>query len=195
MKPFWSIISPTLQRDSLIRCCESVDSQSCRDTVEHIVVVDCAERDEALLKRIEHPQRRIIQCGPYRNFGNTPRHLAWDYAVGTMLHHCDDDNYYADSSILEDMMNVLVDADMPDWACFPMLRFGHVFFTDEPRSCHADTANVAVKREIGRWPNRDEYTLDGIWIDTLRATPEYTFRAFGDFRPIVVMDRHGKGEF
>jgi glycosyltransferase involved in cell wall biosynthesis len=194
INPFWSVVTPTLQRESLIRCCDSIDSQSCRDTIEHIVMVDCAIRDEPLLEKIAHPQRRIMQCGPYRNFGNTPRHLAWQFATGTMIHYGDDDNYYADPNILEDMMNALISADMPDWACFPILRFGHVFFSEDPRCCHADTMNIVVKREIGRWPDRPEYTLDGIWIDTLRAHHDYIFKAFGSFRPIGIMDRQGKGE-
>lgn len=195
MKPFWSIITPSLQRESLIRCCDSIDSQSCRDTIEHLVMVDCAIRNEELLEKIAHPKRKIMQCGPYRNFGNSPRFLAWQFATGAMLAYMDDDNMYSDQNVLEDMQTALVAADMPDWACFPITRFGGVFFTDEPRSCHADTMNIVVKREIGRWPNRDEYTLDGIWIDTLRANREYSFKAFADFRPIGIMDRQGKGEF
>lgn len=193
MKPFWSIITPTLQRESLIRCCNSVTSQS-TDSWQHIVMLDCSIRDEALLEKIEHPQRKILQCGPYQNFGNKPRHLAWNHTTGLMIAYLDDDNYYADSNVLEDMMTALVAADMPDWACFPILRFGGIFFNEDPRCCHADTMNLVVKREIGRWPDIDDYTADGILIDSLRANSEYSFKAFGGFRPIGIMDRHGKGE-
>ena len=103
--------------------------------------------------------------------------------------YLDDDNFLADNRILEDMATALT----ADWGLFPILRHGQQFFTDPPRCCHADTANIVVKREIGRWPNIPDYTADGIWIDALvKDHPAY--QAFPGFRPIVIMEKSSEGK-
>jgi len=120
--------------------------------------------------------------------------LAWQFSTGIYQYVLDDDNMLADPKIMEDMQTSLVGADMPDWACFPIMRHGRPFFYDPPRSCYVDTGNICVKREIGRWPNRDEYTLDGIWVDALAVHVEYSFKAFPDMRPIMIMESSGLGK-
>ena len=121
--------------------------------------------------------------------------MAWEYTGDCdYLIHLDDDNYLADERILEDIAVALTTSGLPDWACFPINRFGYHFFNAEPRSCHADTANIVVKREYGRWPDRPEYTADGFWMEGIRDhQPPLTFAAFPEFRPIIVLPIQGKG--
>jgi hypothetical protein len=64
----FTIITPTLQRSSLVRACNSVDSQSYSDW-QHLVMVDRAKLDHALLAGIHHPQRSVIKCAvPHHNW-------------------------------------------------------------------------------------------------------------------------------
>lgn len=187
----FSIITPTIQRESLVRCCESVSNQT-YTRWEHLVQIDRMSINLALIGSVMHPQRTISPCfAEHRNYGNTCRHMAWEGCTGDYLLYLDDDNYLADENVLSDLAAALV--DRPDYACFPIMRFGQRFFDPNPRSCHADTANIVVKREYGRWPDRPEYTADGFWIDAMRSDPSLVLESFPDFRPIVIMPQQGKG--
>ena len=186
----FSIITPTLQRESLTRCVQSVMSQTHED-FELLLQLDgpYAEPENRIWIHPDHC------CGTrHNNFGNTCRHLAWARATGDYIIHLDDDNYFADHRILADIDFALEQAGRPDVACFPIFRHGRNFFDPNPRSCHADTANMVVKREYAQWPDRPEYTADGFWIDALRANPSLTFESFGQFRPIIVMESSGLGQ-
>jgi glycosyltransferase involved in cell wall biosynthesis len=189
VNPFFSVITPTLQRESLVRCCDSVTNQTSIDW-QHIVMVDCDEWNEELIARIRHPQREIFRLGASKNFGNTPRHIGWLHATGRYCWYLDDDNFAADDSVLSDVKEAL--NDFPDWAIFPIMRHSRRFFYDPPGCCYVDTMNMVIRREIARWPNRDEYTLDGIFCDQLKA--EYPYKAFPDFRPIGIMEASLEGK-
>jgi len=180
----YTIITPTLGRESLVRTCESVDRQT-TDDWQHIVVVD-KKTDPEILVQIYRSHRLIIHCGlPHGNFGNTCRHNAWEFAEGEYLLYLDDDNWLSDDHVLEDL-NVVV----TPWALFPILRHGNRFFTDPPKCCHVDTANVVVSRDIGRWPDIPDYTADGQFVESLL---KYPYQAFPDFRTIVVMPHSSEG--
>ena len=188
--PKFSIICPTLQRESLVRCCESVVSQTFTDW-EMLVQIDDEIIDQELWARI-NPTRRIWaqECGTrHNNYGNTCRHLAWERATGEWLFYLDDDNWLVDSSVLENMAASL--EGVKHWAIFPILRHGSWFFNEPPGLCMTDTANVVVRREIGRWPDGPEYTMDGIWVEELKK--KYPWIAFKHFRPIVVMPKSNEG--
>lgn len=165
----FSIITPTLNRPSLEACIESVKSQTFKD-FEHIIEVD-------------EPRTN--------NFGNTPRHRAWTRATGDYVLYLDDDNTLAHDRALSDIDICLMSCNEPDWAIFPIIRFGHRFFSDNPGVCHTDSANMVIRREIGQWPNRDEYTLDGIFAEQLKA--KYAFATFPKCNPIITVPVQGKG--
>ena len=63
----FSIITPTIGRDTLLRTCETIDRQTCADW-EHLVIFDGPEQEVEVFKKIEHPQRKIIFSG--NNFGD-----------------------------------------------------------------------------------------------------------------------------
>ena len=186
-KPFFSIVTPTLQRESLIHCCESVNAQTFTDGWQHVVQVDSTDLDVALINKIEHPQREIYCCGKHHNNGgNSCRVLALEMATAGYVAFVDDDNYLADDRVLEDVAMALEGAGSPPWGLFPIWRCGGRFYTDPPRSCHVDTMNVVLRRDTAYWPDTDAYGTDGLLVDDLmeRKVP---YVAFPDFRPIGVI--------
>jgi glycosyltransferase involved in cell wall biosynthesis len=184
----FTIITPTLLRSSLVRTCHSVDCQTHADW-QHIVMVDRSKLDRALLAQIDHAQRTVIQCPvPHHDYGNTCRRNAWELATGDYCLMLDDDNYLTDEKILEDIAANL--DDRPDWALFPILRRGKLFFHDPPGLKVTDTANVVVRRQIARWPNTLEYAADARWVEGLKA---YPYKSLPGFRPIVDMPVQSKG--
>lgn len=193
MQPFFSIITPTLQRESLVRCCESVLAQTFISW-EMIIQVDAESINYELFDRI-HPTRKIWveECGEHHgNYGNRCRHLAWKRSTGKYLIYLDDDNYLADSEILSDMSAALIGADFPEWAVFPIHRHGSVFFHDPPGLCMTDTLNIIAKRKIGRWPDITAREADGHWVEALKID-HLNYAAFPHFRPIGVMEHSSNG--
>lgn len=196
--PFFSIITPTIQRESLVQTCASLDSQTFTNW-QHVVMVDCEKGDYDLWERIDPQEgfgrRNILLCNvAHKNFGNTCRHNAWEYAIGTYIVFLDDDNTFCHDEALSDLASAIEGAGFPDWGIVPMWRHGRQFFTDPPRSCHVDTANLFVKREIGQWPDGPEYTMDGIFIEELQQHPEYVYKALPDVRPVINMPYSSEGK-
>ena len=193
MKPFFSIITPSLQRESLRQTCESVNAQVFKSW-EHVVMLDVAEIDMVIFCAIQHPNRRVMQCDyPHRNFGNTCRHKAWEHTTGEYILVLDDDNWLTGNHVLEEIHASLNGPlfDPPVWAIFPIMRHGQRFFHDPPGLCMTDTANVVVKRELGRWPNMPDYTADGHWVEGLK---QYPYLSFPMARPIVMMPKSNEGK-
>jgi glycosyltransferase involved in cell wall biosynthesis len=184
MKPFISIITPTVQRESLLKACASIDEQKFKYW-EHIVVIDSEEYSLHLNAQIQHEQRIIIKCDhPHRNSGNTCRHNAWAQATGDYVFYLDDDNFLFNFLTLAKIESWLRVAEYPMWAVFPIARHGSRFFSDPPMPCHIDTGNIVAKREIGRWPDIPDYASDAIWVEGLKQHP---YRAFPNADPIMTM--------
>ncbi len=188
----FSIITPTIQRESLVRCCESVLHQTFSDW-EMLVQVDAERIDESLFARIP-PTRKIwvMECGVHHNnFGNTCRHMAWERITGDWVIYLDCDNFLVDDRILEDITQLLADVK-EQWALFPIRRHGSYFFNDPPGNCQTDTANMVIRREVAQWPDGPEYTMDGLFCEQLKA--KYPYAAFPNFRPIVIMEESRQGK-
>jgi glycosyltransferase involved in cell wall biosynthesis len=193
LKPSFSIITPSLMRESLVRCCESVNSQT-YPNFQHIVALDCPyeEVTDALLDRIRHPNREIFCCGQrFGNYGNHARWMAWEKATNEYLIWLDDDNEMFHVNALADIARSLEDASLPDFAIFPIHRHGRWFFNDPPGMCMTDSANVIVKREIGRWPDIVAREADGVLVDSLRS--QYSYVAFPGVEAIVLMEKSSNG--
>jgi glycosyltransferase involved in cell wall biosynthesis len=183
--PVFSIITPTLQRQSLIKTCASLNAQTF-SSWEHLVMVDQEFLDIPLYDAINHPQRYVFQCErPHKDGGNSCRRNAWKTAQGAWIFYLDDDNYLADDRILEDIYAII--QNVPYWALFPILRLGQRFYTDPPSSCHVDTMNVVVRQKIAEWPQTDAYGADGVFIEDL--VRKYPYAAFPEFRPIAILPK------
>ena len=192
MLPFITIITPTIQRESLKECCRSLDRQTFTQW-EHIVVLDVDAVDYDLVESVCHSSERLmIMLGRrFGNYGNPARNRAWKYVRGCYIHYLDDDNRMADPNALQRIHDCLVQDREPDWAIFPIMRHGQRFFSDPPGNCATDTANMVIKREIGQWPDGPEYTMDGLFCDQLKHN--YAYSAFPDVDPIVVMEKSSLG--
>lgn len=192
VKPFFTVVTPTLQRESLVACCESVNAQTFADGWHHVIMADVETLDHDLINRIAHPQRVIVKCDhPYRDWANTPRWLAWEHATGEYLAHVDDDNVLYSPTTLAEMHRALVEASFPNFAIFPIFRHGSVFYNFPPAVCMTDTGNIVVKREIGRWPKIPDSTSDGIFAVALYE--KYGCVGFRQTKPIIHMRESHQG--
>jgi len=187
----FSIITPTLNRQSLIACCESINAQTFSGW-QHVIAVDCADYDEELMAQIAHPQRVVFKCPhPHRNWANTCRHDAWEYATNDFLVHVDDDNVLSSSNILEKMSALLEAAGNPPFAIFPIFRHGSIFYNYPPAVCMTDTGNLVPRRDVGRWLDIPDATSDGILGEKLYK--EYGCVGFEKSRPIIFMPESNVG--
>jgi len=180
-------------RESLVRCCESVDAQTFAEEWEHIIAVDSDTLGEVLLKRIEHSQRIVFTCGKkFGNYGNHARWMAWGYATGDFLIGLDDDNFLAHPNALQDIHDALESPrPYPAWALFPIMRHGSKFLLEPPGMCMTDTANMVIRREYGRWPDIEAREADGVLAERLKA--EYPYVSFPQLNPIIVMEKSSDG--
>src|SRR5579863_3026407 len=177
-KPHFSILTPTILRPSLLRACQSVNEQSF-SSWQHIVIVD-SEISDDLIAKIAHPQRTVVRCEkPHNNWGHSCCHHAWPLATGEYVLRLDDDNFFADPNVLEDLKVV----DKP-WAIFPMLRFGGRFYNDPPGIRKTDSGSILVKKELGPWPDLNQYDADGVFVEQLLA--KHPYQALPDIRPLVI---------
>lgn len=183
----YSIITPSIQRESLVQCVESVNAQTCTDW-EHHIWLDVIDIDVKLINSLAHPQRAFYTCEfPHRNYGHTCRRNAREHVSGDYCHFLDDDNALAHPGVLEQMKAVTA-----DWALFPIIREGQRFFSDPPSYGHVDTGSVLVKREFAQWTESTRYEADWDFISKLMAEhPNY--QAFPDVEPIMVMSRISRG--
>lgn len=184
----FTIITPTLQRESLLDMCQSLNAQTHTDW-EHIVQIDSDKIDAELMGKIADPQRHIYCCGKkHNNGGNSCRVLALQKAKGDYIWFGDDDNTLADPFALERMAEALESANKPQWALFPIIRMGGIFYTNPPRSCHVDTMNIVLRWDIAYWPETDAYGTDGILVDDLMARG-VPYAAFPSVKPIGLMTK------
>lgn len=181
----YTIITPTILRESLLRCCESVERQTFKDW-QHVVMVDC-EITNDLIGKISHPQRIVMRCErPHKNWGHTCRHNAWKFAKGEYILNLDDDNYLADEKVLEDLQVV-----EKSWAIFPILRYGERFFHDPPMRLKVDTGSMLIKRTLGAWPDSAYYDADGRYAENL--VKQHSYDSLKNIRPLLVMPASNDG--
>jgi glycosyltransferase involved in cell wall biosynthesis len=189
--PFFTIITPTIQRMHLLDTCNSVNSQTCQD-FEHLVIVDRAELNTTLLKTIKHPNRKIYQCDQeHKNYGHSCTHEGWTHATGEYVIRLDDDNILYDNNILEDIKNSVLEIH-PKFALFPIFNEGHNFLVLPPGIDRTDSANMVVERTAAQWPNLPNYNADGIFADFLNKSHGY--KAFEKFRPIIIRNGSNRGQ-
>jgi len=184
MTPHFTIITPTVLRPSLLRACESVNTQTFTSW-QHIILLDCEISDD-LIGKIAHRQRQVYRCErPHQNWGHTCRHAAYGLVKGDFIYHLDDDNFFPDNKVLEDLKDV-----QAPWAIFPILRYGEKFFNDPPGKRKTDTGSFIVKREYGKWIDSPAYDTDGDVVEQLlRNHPNY--QSLPDMRPLMVMEKSG----
>lgn len=180
-------------RESLVQCCQSVDSQQHEDW-QHVIALDCAPEDinDSLLVQVQHPKRFIFCCGKkYGHYGNHARWMAWEKTKGDYLLALDDDNELFHVNALADIACSLESANLPDFAIFPIHRHGRIFFNDPPGMCMTDSMNLVVKRHVGRWPDIESREADGYFVEALKY--KYKYATFPNVEAIGLMRKSSNG--
>jgi glycosyltransferase involved in cell wall biosynthesis len=186
LMPKFSIITPTIIRPSLDRLCASIDKQSFKD-YEHIIIVDIPfkevtnEQKFRLEELVKHGHNRSISfCATrHQNYGHTCRHNISKMALGEYILYVDDDDHFADNEVLLTLNNVKL-----DWAIFPILRYKS-YYLENPPGCKTGTGMFLHKRQLGTWPDRNDYEADGHFVEELKQKAPYeVFHC----RPLIVME-------
>jgi hypothetical protein len=195
----FSIITPTVLRDSLVRTCASVDGQNCG--WQHLVMVDKPEalitgRETALLRRIAHAQREIRFCDPaHADCGNTCRSNAWEFARGTYVLYVDDDDFLLPEALTVLASELQKHQPLPVWGVFPIERFGQRFLILPPGHSRTCSTQFFHQRAAGgselRFPIAG-YCADGVFVDSLLA--RFPYVCIDPGRPLAVVDQRNLGQ-
>lgn len=172
----FTIITPTLIRNSLLRTCESIDEQTYTN-YEHIIIVDLdalSKDDIKVIDNIRLKNRQIIYLNKCHNdFGNTPRNIAGRKATGDYIMYLDDDDYHINDTMTELNKKILELNELPDFAVFRCTRFNNEFTNFPPAICMTTSCQYIHKSIINGkvilWPTGDKgYLSDGLFIESLK---------------------------
>jgi hypothetical protein len=191
----FTVITPTVVRESLLRTCRSLDTQSYRHW-QHLVMVDKPEsaltaEEKRRLAGLCDPRRDIRYCAePHHDFGNTCRWNAWDFVTGDYVLYLDDDDYHVSETLAVLAQEIAALPSPPIWGIFPILRHGRLFFNVPPG--HSLTCSNQFfhrprvdGREL-RYPQAG-YCADGTFIDSLRES--YPYARIDPGGPLAVVER------
>jgi glycosyltransferase involved in cell wall biosynthesis len=195
----FSVITPTLVRESLVRTCRSLDVQRYGQW-QHLVMVDKPESalktwEKRRLDQISDSRREIRYCPEaHRDFGNTCRSSAWDFVRGDYILYLDDDDYYVGDalSVLQERIAAL--PSRPVWGIFPVLRHGGLFFNVPPGHSRTTSQQFFHLPRVGsrelHYPLRG-YCADGEFVDSLRES--YSYTCIDPGQPLAVIDQSNFG--
>lgn len=190
-----TIITATICRQDLIRCMDTIDSQTYGNW-EHIIVVDGEDKynDDIFKNRLSSKRKLIVLSEGFNNVGNTPRHVASYSATGDYIMYMDEDDCYYTNEAFEQIVKGIHQKSengiLPDWGIFKALRFGGEFFNFPPG--HSMTTNnqffhkPKIKDKWIRYTTRNSYCADGELIEDLKLLSEPVKIETED--PIVFID-------
>lgn len=199
----FSIITPTLLRNSLIRTCNSIDSQTYTN-YEHLVMVDLPNseikpNEKIILKKIaKNPRRKITYLNKrYRDFGNTPRNIAGKMATGGYLMYLDDDDFYINNTLHELFQNLRTYRPCPNMVVFRCKRKEVEFTHWPPAICKTVSCQWMHKKVIdGKeilWSTHDSgYLSDGYFLESvIKLTKPVLVQTK---EPLVCVDTYSGGK-
>lgn len=172
----FSIIIPTIFRDTLQRTLDSIEIQSHPD-YEVIVIYDGVETPElkTVAEGYETDKVKVHFTGEKSgDWGHTPRKIAWDLVTGDYILYMDDDDWF-----INDTMAVIAKElgdKRPEWGVFPALRMGEIFHNLPPAASMTTSIQHFHKKfdsegnEI-RWMS-GWYGKDGEWIEEMKKKYE-----------------------
>jgi glycosyltransferase involved in cell wall biosynthesis len=167
-----SIITPSINRSTLRRTVESIQCQT-YDDWQYIIMLDGIKGEVAL----PYSRNMTIINTPktYNNYGNSLRHLAWEYVEGDYIMYIDDDDYYSNPNAFADIAKEL-ELLSPLVAFFPGTKGGKRFFSKDPGLSRTMSNQFIHKKydHSGKaiiWPDtaidNQDYGLDGEFIQSL----------------------------
>ena len=183
----FSIITPTIGRDALLRTCETIDRQTCADW-EHLVIFDGPEQEVEVFKKIEHPQRKIIFSGyNFGDYGHSIRYFSYDLTQYDHMMYIDDDDYYH-LECLETIQRV-IDPEV-EFIFFPALWCGGLLMMLPPsHNCTVSCQYVHRKKDRLGYPIRfppGGHGTDSWWIGEM--VKQYPYQVIEMNWPLVYVD-------
>lgn len=191
----FTIITPSIGRKSLERCCESVDRQEYKQW-HHFVIFDDANPQ---FSRFRHIRRRSwCDKGPIDCWGSWQRHQAWPHMFSHRdgyIIYLDDDNYLEDETALSRVAEALYRTDYPDVAIFPILREGEFFSASPIELGRTDASQIIHKPRVGPFyaqhPIVCDYKADGYFLKILEI---FTKPVAMTTDPIIVYPKASMGK-
>jgi hypothetical protein len=188
----FSIVTATIVRRTLERLCQSLDQQTCKD-FEHRIVVDIPFKELTNEQRfrleaiVRGGDNRIVSFCKQRhqNYGNTCRNQIDPLLKGEYVIVIDDDDYFADSAVLETLQSVNA-----EWAVFPIMRYGQPYLYVPPASCRTGNAMFMYKHALAPYPDTNIYESDGMLVEQLKQLAPYQILKC---RPLTIMETSNHG--
>lgn len=162
----FTIITPTILRDTLDRTCRSIEEGTHTDW-QHIVIIDKPLDKPLFPRHLLHPRREWIMCGiRHNNRGNWCRHSAYPLIKGDYVLYLDDDDYYVNDCLA--VLNYSIFGE--DWGVFPTELHGNYLFRHVPGLCNTASCQwyhkPVIKGVQMRWPGPlSEAGQDGRLVD------------------------------
>lgn len=189
---YFTIITPTIDRTTLVQTCKSIDFQNFQNW-EHIIISDGVPVTHAT--QDDQNRRGIIITPKTNNYGNSQRHLASQLAKGKYIIYLDDDDYYITPHALTRIYDHIEQTDKPFFGVFPAVRMNNVFFHIPPGASRTVSCQFFVKSG-SLWPevpaDDQDYGVDGRYIQSLT---EKHGASILDCEPLVEVNRISKGEY
>jgi len=181
----FSIVTPTIARQSLILLCQTLDVQTYQD-YEHLIVVDIPfgelteEQKTILHKAMNNNERRQLYfCEKrHRNTGNSCRRSVAPLMKGEYAFYIDDDDYFAGPDVLETLSKI-----KEDWAIFPVMLQGRRIYSDPPQLCNISTGGFMHRKGLAVWPDGDVYEAD--WAIVTQLLGKYNYKALPEFVTVI----------
>lgn len=184
-RPKFSIITPTILRQTANRTVASVDAQEFTD-YEHLVILD------GDVGRIPdgwrtNKRRIFIRCNERHNdCGATCRHYAVAQARGEFVLYIDDDDYY----VPEALSRIAAKAKM-HFGVFPIMNGGFYWLKLPPGRNKTATCQIWHRRSIDgkvvAMPAKQKhYSDDSAWIGDLAR--RFPYQVIDDHHPLAIVE-------
>lgn len=155
MGKFLSIYTPTYERPVLLaRCVESVEEQTIRDEIQHLIVQD------------------EVGVGIPGMFAEIPAHL--DELEGDYIYILQDDDVLVQTHVVEGLKRFIRAGGDPEVVIVKVRKRSQIlptFWGERPRKAHIDLGNYVVRRDVfvqhvadfGRRYEGDYDFIDALW--------------------------------
>lgn len=170
-----TIITPTILRTTLANCIDSVAMQTFRD-YEHLIIVDRPDIVPPDSPTLMGPNIRWVMLGrSYGFFGNVPRRIGAQAALGEYITYLDDDDIYIEETAVAVAMKRLQETGAL-WGTTQMIveynKRPVVFSGLEAKVGSTGTNQIWHRRVMPdglqpAFPESKEYTADGVFAAEL----------------------------
>jgi glycosyltransferase involved in cell wall biosynthesis len=186
VKPKFSIITPTILRQTAHRTIASIDAQGFTD-YEHLVAVD-GPVGQVPNEWLRNPRRLVIRCSERHNdCGATCRNHAVHQARGEFILYLDDDDYYVPEALA-----LVAERAKHTVGVFPILLGGQHWLRLPPGRGRTASCQLWHKRShqghvIAMPAHQKHYSDDSAWAGVLAE--RYSYQVVKDVPPLAVVEK------